>query len=107
MAHAHTTGQGQRRAPQRKATTTASIRTVRCAGTPQPAKTAYAVAKATPPQAATVGVGHANTAWGQIQAHWRQVSRKNAMASAANMVTCKPEMLMRWATPVVRKIDQS
>jgi hypothetical protein len=40
MAHAHTTGHGQRRAPQRKATPTASIKTVRCAGTPQPAKTA-------------------------------------------------------------------
>ena len=40
IAQAHTTGQGQRRTPQRKATTTASIRTVRCAGTAQPENTA-------------------------------------------------------------------
>ncbi len=40
MTSSHTAGQGQRRTDRRRPTTSASISTVRCEGTPQPANTA-------------------------------------------------------------------
>ena len=102
-ASSHTSGQGQRRPPRRSSKTTASISTVRCAGTPQPLKTAYNAARARPPSPAATGAG----------IHWhrrcerRQAQPTSTTASHENIVMCRPEILIRWATPVARNTSQS
>jgi len=67
-------------------TTTASITTVRCAGTPHPASSAYATASARPPQRAATGAGSASSARG-LSRHNRPTK---AAAAQANIVTCSP-----------------
>ncbi len=99
----HTSGHGQRRPLRRKSATAASMDTVRCAGTPQPLNSAYAAASATPHTSAADGAGHARHRRGER----RQSHCTAAAASQANKVMCRPEMLIRWATPVARNTSQS
>ena len=42
-----------------------------------------------------------------VSADLRQPQATTSEASQANMVTCRPEMLIKWATPVARKRSQS
>ena len=85
----------------------ASIHTVRCEGTPQPLNTAYTVASSTPPTNATCGTGQASPARQPSRSLRRHSQPTAAAASQANMVTCKPEMLIKWAMPVARNRSQS
>ena len=90
-AHSATQGQGHLAPCNRKSTTIASIRQVRCAGTPQPENTAYAVANNRPmPHAAW----DAGTQWHK-RADVRQPRRTSQVAAQANIVMCKPEMLTK------------
>ena len=61
-ANNHTMGQGHRRPDTLNAVNTTNMTTVRWAGTPQPAKTAYSQAATAPPMRAASGEGtrHAN-----------------------------------------------
>jgi len=81
----------------------ASISTVRCAGTPHPLNKAYAAASTAPPANAACCAGQARQARG-LRRHRAPVT---SAASHANIVMCRPEMLIRWATPVARKMSQS
>ncbi len=96
-------GHGQRMPSDASHAALASIHTVRCAGTPQPANSAYSAAQATPPQRAAVGAGSASSAR-SLRRHSQPTS---APASQANIVTCKPLMLTRCAMPVARNNSQS
>ena len=98
-----TTGCGQRAPMLRNSTTTPIIHTVRCAGTPQPASKAYKNASIKPPQRAASGTGASKIK----RVDCRQNQPTTAPANQANMVTCRPEMLIKCATPVARKMSQS
>ena len=102
-AASRTSAHGQRRPPACSSVTVASIQTVRCDGTPQPAKNAYAVAAKRPPQRAALCAGSRRIA----VALRRQAAPIKAPASQANIVTCRPLIDMRWATPVLRNRSQS
>ena len=91
----------------RKSATTHSMMTVRCAGKPQPLNSAYKVAKATPIQTAVWGAGHLKQSRLPRRAELRQASPTPAEAAHANKVMCKPEMLIKCATPVALKTFQS
>ena len=107
MASSHTCCHGQRQLPCCSKTPTASIQMVRCAGNPQPENTAYKVASSKPPQAPARCAGSHKHQAGVQRAEPRHKARSKAAASQANKVMCKPEMLMRWATPVARNTSQS
>ena len=100
-------GQGQRRPVRRNSATVNSIQTVRWAGTPQPLNSAYKAASATPPTRAACGAGTRNDNDRPSTSLRRQSQPMTKAASQANMVICSPEMLIRWATPVARKMSQS
>ncbi|MNV64010.1 hypothetical protein D3C71_1566340 [compost metagenome] len=102
-ASSQTWCQGQRAPARRSAATTASIRAVRCAGRPQPLSSAYISASSTPPHSAAVGAGSHR----HRPAERRQARPSSAAASQANSVMCRPEMLIRCATPVARNSSQS
>jgi len=102
-AMSRTNDHGQRNPADCKTVTVASIQTVRWVGTLHPANTAYAVAAARPPQRAALAVGSRCTA----RALRRQATPTTRPASQANIVTCKPLMDIRWATPVLRNTSQS
>ena len=98
-----TSAHGQRSPPACSRVTVASIQTVRCDGTPQPAKNAYAVAATRPPHLAALGAGSRRIA----RVLRRQAAPIRAPASHANIVTCRPLIDIRWATPVLRYRSQS
>src|SRR6478672_8176087 len=83
--------------PNHRATaTTASIYTVRWLGTAKPASTAYVSAMLSPARAPAFRAGNHKV---------RCLFLRHAAYTSANtrpetMVTCKPEMLMRWFVPV-------
>ena len=110
-ATASTACQGQCLPPLRSQATAASMQTVRCAGTPQPLKSAYAPAKNTPPHSATSGAGHHRHSGMPQRAPQRVPCRHSQpstpLASSANRVMCSPEMLIKCATPVMRNTSQS
>ncbi len=107
MASPHSGNQGHCRPSRRSPTTSASISTVRCEGTPQPENNAYNKASPTPPTPAATGTGTASRSPGRAQPARRHSAPTTRVASQANMVTCSPEMLIKWATPVVRNSAQS
>ena len=81
-----TRAHGQRSPPACSSVTVASIQTVRCDGTPQPAKKAYAVAATRPPHRAALGAGSQRIAL----VLRRQATPIRTPASHANIVTCRP-----------------
>ena len=85
-AASRTSAQGQRRPLACSSVTVASIQTVRCDGTPQPAKKAYAVAATRPPHRAALGAGSQRIAL----VLRRQATPIRTPASHANIVTCRP-----------------
>ena len=103
QASTQTCGHGQCTPDKRKSATVASIRQVRCAGTPQPEKMAYAQASAQPPSKAAKGAGNAR----HSRPERRHSQPITATAPQANMVMCKPEIDTRCATPVARNTSQS
>ena len=82
----------------------ASIQQVRCAGMPQPDSSAYPNAQTTATSStricrgrrATSGSRAAGAAW----VNCRQSHPDTAAATNASIVTCMPEMAIRWLTPV-------
>ena len=71
--------------------TTASIQSVRWAGTANPASNAYAKAPTNPETAAALRAG----TWPDNAGACRHRRNTSANASPATMVTCRPEMLIR------------
>ncbi len=102
MAASATSEAGQSNPALRSDAVAASITTVRCAGTPQPASKAYSQATPTPPQRVAAGVGSHNAA----RSERRHSAPMATPPSQPSMVMCRPEMLMRWATPVLRNTSQ-
>ncbi len=111
MAAAPRVGQGQCRPCRRSTTTKANIQMVRCAGTPHPENAAYKPASSKPPQPAATGTGTANKSRdpqsGVHKGASRHKRRIKPVANHAHRVMCRPEMLIKCATPVVRKMPQS
>ena len=101
-APSSTACKGQRAPVLRNSTTMPIIHTVRCAGTPQPASIEYPAAAAQPPHSPARCAGSHSGRRG-CSRHSRDT---RAPASQANIVTCSPEMLIRWATPVMRNRSQ-
>ena len=95
------------RAESLSTTTTKSISKVRCAGKPQPLNKAYKVASSKPDTAPTCTAGQRIAPSKPHKAARRQPQPTATEASQANMVTCSPEMLIRWATPVALNTSQS
>ena len=103
----HTNGQGHCLPLCLRTTTVASIQMVRWAGTPQPANSAYKAASNKPPQAPALLAGSARQRAGVNLAERRHSQPITSDAAQANMVMCRPEMLIKCATPVALKTSQS
>ena len=107
IASSHTSGQGHCLPLCLSKTTVASIQMVRCAGTPQPENSAYMVASTKPPQAPALTAGTARQSAGVNRAERRQSQPITNDRPQANIVMCRPEMLIKCATPVALKTSQS
>ena len=107
MASSQTKGHGQVLPPCLSKITVASIQMVRWAGTPQPENNAYRAASSKPPRAPALAAGNQRQSFGVQRTERRHSPAVSNEASQANIVMCKPEILMRWATPVALKTSQS
>ena len=107
MASNQTKGHGQVLPPCLSKITVASIQMVRWAGTPQPENNAYNAASSKPPRAPALAAGNQRHSVGVQRTERRHSHAVSNEASHANIVMCKPEILMRWATPVALKTFQS
>ena len=103
----HCTGQGHKVRERLSTMAVSSIQNARCAGTPQPEKTAYAPPSTTAPTLAATGTGTVSRSLGQRRPSVRQIQPIAVSAIHANKVMCMPDTTTKCVTPVRRNTSQS
>lgn len=95
------------RPSHRASATTSNIYKVRCAGTPKPASNTYRNAANAPANAATFCAGSRKGSCQSVKNERRHSAPAPSANSPAIMVMCKPEIEIRWLTPVRLNTCQS
>ena len=89
------------------AATTRIMYSVRWAGMPKPASSTYSTATSAPANAATFCAGSSSGNCAAVKKERRHRIAATSAARPATIVMCRPEMEIRWPTPVRLNTSQS